>query len=116
MMKLDRRQYMKLSLATIGLLAASMMDPVSMVSALLEEPETFRLPDRRMEAQFYPEKKLILYPVILGKAKDGLPVGTRVYLYGERIEDKQEWLVLDGRRLTIRDYPELAQLVKEVKL
>jgi hypothetical protein len=122
MMTLSRRQYMKLSFATIGLLAASMMDPVSMVSALLEEPATFRLPDRRMEALTYADGVISYQAVIykptswVGKVGEVTSLVSSIFKPGDPFKDSDFALALNGRRLKVRDYPELAQMVREGKL
>jgi hypothetical protein len=119
MMKLARRQYLKITVYSIAILATSMLDPVSMVSALLEEPETFQLPDRLIETEWHANGNL-MYPAIQCKRGYGSAdaVGSVVWLWGANglITDRDIYLVLDGRRLKVRDYPELAQKMKEGKL
>lgn len=116
-MSLHRRHFLKLSVASVALATLYAWGLVPLSDGALAEEPTFCLPDlshlvvqhRHGWKEWKAIKAKMAEP---GQVDTNEPIGHIATCLGrDGVEPFDIYLPLDGRRLTIREYPELAKVV-----
>ncbi len=116
-MSLPRRQFLKLSAASVALATLYAWGLVPLSDGALAEEPTFCLPDLSHlvvhHRDGWKEWKAIKAKMAeSGQIDTNEPIGHLATCFGrDGVEQFDIYLPLDGRRLLVREYPELAKVV-----